>query len=174
MFDTMFWTKVTGGFCGAFLVFLLGGWAAESIYASGGHGEGEQAYVIEVASADGAAPAEAEVEGPAFADLLAAADPAAGEATFGRACGGCHKIEDGVNGTGPHLYGVVGRPVQAIADFSYSGALIAVNDVWSADHLNSFITNPKEYAPGTKMSYPGMRSATDRADLIAYLATIGG
>lgn len=172
MFDTMFWTKVTGGFCGAFLVFLLGGWAAESIYASGEHGE--QAYVIEVASAEGAAPAEALVEGPPFADLLAAADPAAGEATFGRACGGCHKIEDGVNGTGPHLYGVVGRPVQAVADFGYSGALIAVNDVWSADHLNTFITNPKGYAPGTKMTYNGMRSAEDRADVIAYLATIGG
>ena len=174
MFDTMFLTKVTGGFCGAFLVFLLGGWAAEGIYAGGGHGEGEQAYVIEVASAEGAAVEEAVEEGPPFADLLAAADPAAGEATFGRACGGCHKVEDGVNGTGPSLYGIVGRPVQAIADFDYSGALIAVNDVWSADHLNTFITNPKEYAPGTKMTYTGMRSAEDRADVIAYLATIGG
>ena len=174
MFDTMFWTKVTGGVCGSFLVFLLGGWAAEGIYASGEHGEGEQAYVIEVAAPEDAAPAEAVEEGPPFEELLAAADPAAGEATFGRACGGCHKVADGVNGSGPTLYGVVGRPVQAIADFSYSGALIAVNDVWSADHINLFITNPKEYAPGTKMSYPGMRSPEDRADVIAYLATIGG
>lgn len=174
MFDTMFLTKVTGGFCGAFLVFLLGGWAAEGIYASGEQEEGEQAYVIEVATPDGAAPVEAVAEGPPFADLLAAADPVAGEATFGRSCGGCHKIQQGVNGTGPSLYGVVGRPVQAITDFDYSGALIAVNDVWSADQLNSFITNPKEYAPGTKMTYNGMRSAEDRAAVIAYLATIGG
>lgn len=174
MFDTMFWTKVTGGFCGAFLVFLLGGWASEAIYASSEHGEGEQAYVIEVATAESAAPAVVADAGPPFADLLAAADPAAGEATFGRACGGCHKVADGVNGTGPTLYGIVGRPVQAIADFSYSGALIAVNDVWSADHINTFITNPKEYAPGTKMTYTGMRSPEDRADVIAYLATVGG
>ena len=174
MFDTMFWTKVTGGFCGAFLVFLLGGWAAEAIYTKGEQAEGEQAYVVEVAAPEGAAPAEAVAEGPPFADLLAAADPAAGEATFGRACGGCHKVAEGVNGTGPSLYGVVGRPVQAIADFSYSGALIAVNDVWSADHINTFITNPKEYAPGTKMTYTGMRSAEDRADVIAYLSTFGG
>ena len=48
MFDTMTLTKIVGGFCGTFLVFLLGGWVAESIYHSGGHGEGEQAYVIEV------------------------------------------------------------------------------------------------------------------------------
>ncbi len=172
MFDTMFWTKVTGGICGSFLVFLLGGWAAESIYAKGEHGVEGQAYVIEVAAAapTDAAPADA---GPPFADLYAAADPVAGEGTF-RACAACHKVEQGVNATGPSLYGVVGRPVQAIADFAYSGALIAVNDVWTPEHINSFITNPKAYAPGTKMTYPGMRSAQDRANVIAYLATIGG
>ena len=173
MFDTMTWTKIVGGVCGAFLVFLLGGWAAESIYVAAEHGEGEQAYVIEVASTE-EAPGEVVDAGPPFEELYAVADAAAGGATFGRACGGCHKVEDGVNGTGPSLYGVVGRPVQAIADFDYSGALIAVNDVWSADHINQFITNPKEYAPGTKMTYNGMRSAEDRANVIAYLASIGG
>ena len=172
MFDTMFWTKVTGGICGSFLVFLLGGWAAESIYAHGEMSVEEQSYVVEVASAE-VAPAAAVEEGPPFADLYAAADPVAGEASF-RACAACHKVEDGVNATGPSLYGVVGRPVQAVADFAYSGALIAVNDVWTPEHINSFITNPKEYAPGTKMTYPGMRSAQDRANVIAYLATIGG
>lgn len=172
MFDTMTWTKIVGGFCGAFLVFLLGGWAAESIYGAG-HGEHAQAYVIEVASAENA-PAEVVEAGPPFADLLAAADPASGETTFGRACGGCHKIEDGVNGNGPHLFGVVDRPVQAVADFDYSGALIAVNDVWTVESLNAFITDPDAYADGTKMTYQGMRNAQDRANVIAYLATIGG
>ncbi len=171
MFDTMFWTKVTGGFCGAFLVYLLGGWAAELIY-SPGHGEHEQAYVIEVASAD-AAPAEAEAEGPPFADLYAAADPVAGEAAF-RACSSCHKVEEGQNATGPSLHGVVGRPVDSVADFDYSGALELVADVWTPEHINSLITNPKVFAPGTKMTYPGMRSAQDRANVIAYLATLGG
>jgi cytochrome c len=172
MFDTMFWTKVTGGFCGAFLVFLLGGWAAEGIYVKGEQDESEQAYLIEVASTE-TAPAEVVEEGPPFEELYAAADPVAGEESF-RACASCHKVEEGVNATGPTLYGVVGRPVQAIADFDYSGALIAVNDVWTPEHINTFITNPKAYAPGTKMTYPGMRSAQDRANVIAYLATIGG
>jgi cytochrome c len=173
MFDTMTWTKIVGGVCGAFLVFLLGGWAAETIYVAGEHGEGEQAYVIEVASEESATEEVVE-EGPPFEELYAVADAAAGETTFGRACGGCHKVEDGVNGTGPSLYGIVDRPVQAIADFDYSGALIAVNDVWSPDHINQFITNPKVYAPGTKMTYTGMRSAEDRANVIAYLASVGG
>ena len=173
MFDTMIWTKIVGGVCGAFLVFLLGGWAAEVIYAGGGHGAGEQAYVIEVASTD-AGTQEVVDEGPPFADLFAVADAAAGEATFGRACGGCHKAEEGVNGTGPSLYGVVGRPVDSIADFAYSGALELVTDVWTPEHINMLITNPKEYAPGTKMTYTGMRNAQDRANVIAYLASIGG
>ena len=173
MFDTMIWTKIVGGVCGAFLVFLLGGWASESIYVTAEHGEGEQAYVIEVASA-AETPGEVVDAGPPFEELYAVADAAAGEATFGRACGGCHKLEDGVNGTGPSLYGVVGRPVDSIADFAYSGALELVTDVWTPEHINMLITNPKEYAPGTKMTYTGMRNAQDRANVIAYLASIGG
>ena len=49
MFDTMTMTKAVGGFCGAFLIYLLGGWAGESLYSVGGHGGEEVAsYVIEV------------------------------------------------------------------------------------------------------------------------------
>ena len=52
MFDTMTTTKVIGALCGTFLVYLLGAWLAEEVYHSGGH-YGEQAYVIEVAGAEG-------------------------------------------------------------------------------------------------------------------------
>lgn len=176
MFDTMTWTKITGGFCGALLVFLLGGWAAETIYASGeggGHGEEHaQGYLVEVASAEGEATEEVVEEGPPFAELLAAADPAAGEQAFGRACGGCHKVEQGVNGTGPTLYGVVGRPVDLIADYDYSGALEQVVQVWTAEDINHFITNPAAFADGTKMTYRGMRDGQDRANVIAYLDSV--
>ena len=175
MFDTMTMTKALGGFCSAFLVFLLGGWAAEVIIngSGGGYEEAEQAYSVEVpdaAGAENAAPVEA---GPPFEELFAAADPAAGERVF-RACQACHSLEDGVQGSGPSLHGIVGRPVDAIADYEYDGALSAVNDVWTPEQINAFITNPKEYAPGTKMGYPGMRDAQDRANLIAFLATNPG
>lgn len=172
MFDTMTMTKVVGGFCGALLVFLLGGWAAETIYHSaGGHGEGEQAYVIEVEGAEGGD--EAAEEGPPFEELFASADPAAGEGLW-RGCRSCHALEDGANGTGPHLYGVVGRPVASVAGFNYSGALVEAADVWTPENLNGFLENPRGYAPGTAMSYSGMRSAQDRANLIAYLDSIDG
>ena len=174
MFDTMTLTKIVGGFCGALLVFLLGGWAAEAIYhgAEGGHGEDHaQGYLIEVADAGGEdVSAEAEVP---FEEVFASADASAGEGVF-RNCRSCHALEPGENGTGPTLYGVVDRPVSSIEGFNYSGALVQVADVWTPENLNGFLANPREYAPGTAMSYSGLRSVEDRANLIAYLATIGG
>ena len=173
MFDTMTRTKIVGGFCGTFLVFLLGGMAAELIYhGSGGHGEDHaQGYVIEVADAGGdEAAAE---EAVPFEEVYASADAAAGEGLW-RNCQSCHKLEDGVNGTGPHLYGIVGRAVSSVDGFSYSGALTAVADVWTPENLSGFLENPKGWAPGTAMGYNGMRKVEDRANLIAYLATIGG
>ncbi len=173
MFDTMTMTKLVGGFCGAFLIYLLGGWAAETIYHSGhgGHGDDHhaQGYVIEVASAE--ADGAAVEEGPAFAEVYASADAAAGEGEF-RPCASCHALAEGENGLGPSLYGVVGRDVGAADGFGYSGKLVAVADVWTAENLNAFLENPKGYAPGTAMNFRGIRKVEDRANLIAYLDSL--
>lgn len=175
MFDTMTLTKTLGALCGSLLVFLLGAWVAEGIFGhTVAHGEhAEQHFVVEVAgAAEEAAPAE---EGPSFEELFAAADPAAGEDAF-RACASCHSIVQGENGTGPYLYGVVGRQVQSAQGYeNYSGALIAANAAtWTPEELNHFIENPKAYAPDTAMTYNGMRDAEDRANLIAYLDSLDG
>ena len=170
MFDTMTLTKIVGGFCGALLVFLLAGWAGEMLYHDGGEGHGEetaQAYIIEVEEADDGG---AEEEGPAFEELYASADADAGAKVFGK-CKACHKI-DGSNATGPHLDGVVDRAVDAVDGYSYSGALEEHFDVWTPANLNVFIEDPKGAAPGTKMTFAGIKKAQDRADLIAYLATL--
>ncbi len=164
MFDTMTLTKATAGFCGAFLVFLLGKWAAHEIYDMESHGEAS--YVIEVADAGGSADAEPEVS---FADLLAAADVGKGAKVF-KKCAACHKLEDGANATGPYLYGVVDRDAGAAAGFGYSGSLPA--GAWTAEALNEFLTKPSAFAPGTSMSFAGLKKDKDRANLIAYLATI--
>ncbi|WP_147127205.1 c-type cytochrome [Shimia ponticola] len=169
--DTMTLTKVTAALCGSLLVFLLGSWAAEEIYHVGGHGKDhKQAYTIPVEGGDEVAEAE---EGPAFAELFAAADAGKGEKVWGK-CRACHKLEDGANGTGPYLYGVVDREVAAVDGFNYSGALAAVADVWTPEELNGFLENPKGYAPGTTMGFNGLPKPADRANLIAYLATFGG
>jgi cytochrome c len=168
--DTMTVTKALGAFCGAFLVFLLGSWGAESIYGhhEAGHGEEQaQAYVIEVV---GAETEEAVEEGPDFATLLASADVGKGESVFGK-CASCHKVS-GEDGVGPHLNGVVDRAKASVAGFGYSDALLGVADqAWTAENLNGFLENPKEYLPGTAMGFAGLAKPEDRANLIAYLAT---
>ena len=172
MFDTMTMTKIVGGFCGALLVYLLGVWASDGLFHSGGgHGDDHaQAYVID--TGDGEA-VEEEVVEIAFADVYAAADAGAGERLW-RQCQACHKLEDGANGTGPHLYNVVGRDKGSVAGFGYSDTLSTIEGDWTAENLSGFIENPKEYAPGTKMAYRGMDDVEDRANLIAYIATFGG
>lgn len=171
MLDTMTLTKTLGAFCGALLVFLLGNWAAETLYSmGGGHGdEHAQGYVIETASSE--APAEEEEAAPDFGEVFASADPGKGERVFNK-CRACHKLEDGANGTGPHLYGVVGRDVGSVDGFGYSGALVEVADVWTPENLSGFLENPSNYAPGTKMGFAGLRDIEDRANVIAYLQSV--
>jgi len=176
MFDTMTMTKIIGGFCGALLIFLLANWASETIYHVGGEekGEGEayaSGYVIEVASADGAS--DVVEEGPDFATLFAAADAAKGERVWNK-CSACHKLEDGVNGTGPYLFGVVDRDIGGVAGYGYSTALAELPGDWTPEALDAFLEDPKGYAAGTKMSFRGLPKGEDRANLIAYLATFGG
>lgn len=168
MFDTMTFTKIAGGVCGALLVFLLGKWAAEELYHMDSHGE--QAYVIEVEGADDAAEAEPEVD---FATLLASADVDKGARVF-RKCSACHKLEQGENGTGPYLYAVVNREKASVDGFNYSDALASMDGAWTPENLDGFLERPAAYAPGTSMSFAGLRKPEERADLIAYLATIGG
>ncbi|MBJ3761307.1 cytochrome c family protein [Maribius pontilimi] len=173
MFDTMILTKVIGGFCGALLVFLLGAWAAEELYhMGGGHGEEQQAYSIEVPETGGEE--EAAEEGPTFMEAFEVADVGAGERVFGK-CRACHNLEDGANAVGPHLYGVVGRDVGSVGGYSaYSGALSQVADVWTPENLNGFLEDPRGWATGTSMGFNGLPKVEDRANLIAYLDSVGG
>ena len=166
MFDTMTLTKVAAGFLGAWLILLLGKWAGEEIYSAEAHGE--QAYVIEVASAEDEEPAE-EID---FAALMESADPASGEGIF-RRCSSCHKV-DGTDGVGPHLNGVVGRDIASVSGFSYSGALSSKEGAWTPEEMSAFLTNPSGYASGTTMGFAGLKDAQDRADVIAYLDSTGG
>ena len=73
----------------------------------------------------------------------------------------CHT--DGTDGTGPHLNGVVGRDKAAVAGFGYSdGAMAQAGQAWTPDNLQAFLESPRDYMPGTKMGYSGMRDIGDR------------
>ena len=170
MFDTMTLTKIAAALCGSLLVFLFALWLAESLYHVGGDSHGghnEAAYVIE----DDTETAEEPMEEVNFEIILASAIPEKGAKVFSK-CKACHKIADGANGTGPHLYNVVGREIASIAGYGYSGTLAEMGGIWDANALNGFLENPKKYAPGTKMGFAGLKKETDRANLIAYLGSM--
>ena len=108
-----------------------------------------------------------------FATVLASADPAAGEKVFNK-CKSCHSIEKGgPNKVGPHLWGVVGRPKGHVEDFAYSDALKGLGGEWTYADLNEFLTAPKNYVPGTKMTFGGLKKVEDRAAVVAYLRENG-
>jgi len=125
-------------------------------------------YVVEKQDSK---PAEDPAQQMSFDELLAQADVSAGQRVF-KQCAACHKVEEGVNAVGPSLYGVVGRPVHAISDFQYSDALKALDGEWTAERLDAFVTDPKAYAPGTKMTFNGLSNPQDRANVIAYLQSV--
>lgn len=112
--------------------------------------------------------------GPSLAMLLANADIAAGEKSFAK-CTACHTIEQGgANGIGPNLYGVVGQPIgKHVAGFAYSGALSGHGGDWTFENMDEWLKSPRAFAPGTKMSFAGLGNPQERANVIAYLNSMG-
>lgn len=108
---------------------------------------------------------------------LAEGDAAKGEKVF-RKCQACHMVGEGAeNRVGPVLTGIVGREIAAVEDFDYSDALkelAAADGTWTPEELAAFLEKPRDFAKGTKMSFPGLRKEDERADVIAYLASFGG
>ncbi len=114
---------------------------------------------------------EATREMPAASvEPILAGDADRGQTVFAR-CRSCHTVAEGRNGVGPSLFGVVGRQAGAVSDFRYSPANRQSDVIWSAETLDAYLENPRQYMPGTYMSFAGLRQPQDRADVIAYLET---
>ena len=105
---------------------------------------------------------------------LPSADPKAGDQFAHRVCVACHTFDKGGKpGVGPNLYGVVAGPHDHEQGFNYSPALQKFKgQPWDYDALNKWLYKPSAYAPGTRMSFAGITSDKQRADVIAYLRTL--
>jgi len=98
-----------------------------------------------------------------------AANYEAGRTVFAQ-CRSCHTISNGgANMVGPNLHGVMGRPAASLANFNYSPPVRGAHFNWDADHLDQWIANPQAMLPGTRMGFAGVRDATQRRDVIAYV-----
>jgi cytochrome c len=92
-----------------------------------------------------------------------------GDRLFRNTCGICHTLQPGQNRLGPSLAGIIGRKAGSVTGFDYSEANKNSNVVWDEVQLDQYLSNPKQFMPGTKMIYPGMKDAEQRKALIAYL-----
>ena len=167
--------QVAGAAIGSLLVFMLLGFASGLIYhGAGGHDEEQTlAYALDTGEEDDATAEEEAAEPVSLAALVADADVEAGAQVFNQ-CKACHKIEDGANAVGPHLWNVLGREIAGLESFSYSDALKAKEGVWDLETMSAWLENPPEWAPGTTMGYAGLSDPADRVNVIAYMNAESG
>ena len=96
-------------------------------------------------------------------------DAAAGRQVY-RKCQACHSLEPGKNSLGPSLSGIFGKKAAEAPDYNYSAAMKSANIVWDVATLDAYLLDPQKLVPQNKMPFPGLKTATERKDVIAYLA----
>ncbi|MFN3944287.1 MAG: c-type cytochrome [Allosphingosinicella sp.] len=123
-------------------------------------------YPIEGVEEEGG---EAPGEEP-IAFFLQTADAGRGEQQF-RKCAACHTIEQGgAQGLGPNLWGNMGATIAHVAGYTYSDALRQRSgETWTWENMSEWLRSPRNFAPGTKMTFAGMGNPQDRADLMVYM-----
>ena len=133
----------------------------------------KSAYQVEgittVASTNSAETSSVSSDSGDIMALFASTSAAEGAKVF-KKCLSCHSIaEGGANKIGPALWGVLGRPAGSVPGYKYSKAMAAYGKVWSFEEMSGFLTKPKDWIKGTKMSFAGLKNAKDRAAVILYL-----
>jgi len=134
------------------------------------HSERPEKMGYEVQGVEAEAGAGAAAAEKPFAFYMAQGDAAKGADVF-KKCTACHNAEKGgANALGPNLWSVVGEgAAQGRGGYAFSDALKTKGGSWTFENLNAWLTSPKAYAPGTKMTFAGLSNPQDRANVIAYL-----
>lgn len=109
---------------------------------------------------------------PAFAGASEFGDVERG-AEYWKQCRTCHRIgPNATNKVGPNLNFIFGRAFAGAEGYRYSKAMKKAGEegrVWDLDQLDAYITDPRAFMKGTKMSFRGIKDPQERADVLAWL-----
>ncbi len=116
----------------------------------------------------------AEEAEPVAVAAIAVASADDGEKQFkDHKCFTCHTVDEGGRRrVGPNLWDIVGAQIAAREGFKYSDGMSGVGGIWDEAALDAWLADPKGFAPGNKMIFAGVKDATARANLIAYLKSL--
>jgi cytochrome c len=129
----------------------------------------KRGYKVAVIDTSAAAQKQEEQEEIVIADLMKVASFEKGK-SLSKKCTACHSFNNGgPNKIGPNLWNILGANIASKPDYTYSKALDSIEGEWTYDAMYQFLNKPKKYAPGTKMSFIGLKKPTDVAAMIEFL-----
>ncbi len=168
--DSLDVNKIIASVLVAGIAFMVTGFIADGVVRRGE--PAKPAFMVAMKSQPKAAAAKP-VPVPSITPLLAKADVKKGQTFVEEVCAACHNYAAGA-GTkiGPDLYGVVGRPRASVPGFAYSAAIKKLGGNWTYHNLNLWLFDPQKVAPGTRMTYTGIKNTETRAEVIAFLRTL--